>query len=706
MIYSASLTHINILHFLAPAMTSCHALPNDILPLDSMDLTPELKRARGLSVLEDRLQSFKKLNDVMKALQKNENSSSDVRVGTMSLYPNVVGSNETTITSTDLFITSTTVRDVDINNEKSLTGSTSLEFNLNVDNELEEKVVIGGFAYAIKKYSQQNCLFAAALSCALESVNGCQQLQIIVCAKGAGDAVDTDTKDKRKDCKNHFKQKSMVVQSLSEPNLNLTDVKKYGVGGLNRGGIHTLDLKIVLQVRLGLGEKEKENPDPFLCPTLNCSLFHLNKENGDVKLLQEVELAAVDKCAAADQKLHVARDLPTLGAGHKFNAVAAVTDSKEVATKVVMDIIHGVSGSSVCDPNYVDDTNRLVCRLDELISVGFTVHDEKYRDNSALNSGGICDISSNSKSLRNILRLEFLQNVESLPGNGNGDENKGGDGRKNCGRKETLRNEAVPGLLEVSVSNDAAESAATSFNSCSTSSITNVPRKKCISSSSGGVLHMQMKMFVLVLFFCLMHGSFAFEGPARHYDGGDDGGGDDRIIATKDQMNEISFDLDYSSADSLASSRTADLVSKCSVSNDATATLDCIDAVAAKRAILNATLLADTLHAFSTSYSDAFNLDSNGETCRSIDSADVFDREDEIDDGSNGYGQAARRFDDDDDDDEKLTDCPLGRMSSSLTDLNSIDVKKDGAVGLNVDDITFTSTLASVEFNVKLEQGT
>ena len=269
MIYSASLTHINILHFLAPAMTSCHALPNDILPLDSMDLTPELKRARGLSVLEDRLQSFKKENDVMKALQKNENSSSDVRVGTMSLYPNVVGSNETTITSTDLFITSTNIRDVVINNEKSLTGSTSLEFNLNVDNELEEKVVIGGFAYAIKKYSQQNCLFAAALSCALESVNGCQQLQIIICAKGAGDAVDTDTKDKRKDCKNHFKQKSMVVQSLSEPNLNLTDVKKYGVGGLNRGGIHTLDLKTVLQVRLGLGEKEKENPDPFLCPTLN-----------------------------------------------------------------------------------------------------------------------------------------------------------------------------------------------------------------------------------------------------------------------------------------------------------------------------------------------------------------------------------------------------------------------------------------------------
>ena len=251
--------------------------------------------------------------------------------------------------------------------------------------------------------------------------------------------------------------------------------------------------------------------------------------------------------------------------------------------------------------------------------------------------------------------------------------------------------------------NDAAESAATSFNSCSTSSITNVPRKKCISSSSRGVLHMKMNMVVLVLFFCLMRGSFAFESPASHYDGGGDDGGDDRIVTTKNQMNEISFDLDYSSADSLASSRTADLVSKCSVSNDATATLDCIDAVAAKRAILNATLLADTLHAFSTSYSDAFNLDSNGETCRSIDSADVFDREDEIDDGSNGYGQAARRFDDDDA--EKLTDCPLCRISS-LTDLNSIDVQKDGALGLNVDDITLTSTLASVEFNVKLEQGT
>ena len=213
---------------------------------------------------------------------------------------------------------------------------------------------------------------------------------------------------------------------------------------------------------------------------------------------------------------------------------------------------------------------------------------------------------------------------------------------------------------------------------------------------------MKMNMFVLVLFFCLMHGSFAFESPARHYDGDGDSG-DDRIVATKDQMNEISFDLDYSSADSLASSRTADLVSKCSVSNNATATLNCIDAVAAKRAILNETLLAGMLHSVGTSDSDAFNLDSNGETCRSIDSADVFDREDEIDDGSNGYGKAARRFDDDDA--EKLTDCPLCRIFS-LTDLNSIDVQKDGAVGLNVDDITLTSTLASVEFNVKLEQGT
>jgi hypothetical protein len=253
--------------------------------------------------------------------------------------------------------------------------------------------------------------------------------------------------------------------------------------------------------------------------------------------------------------------------------------------------------------------------------------------------------------------------------------------------------------------NDAAESAATFFNSCSTSSITNVPTKKCVSSSSRGVLQMQMKMFVLVLFFCLMHGSFAFEGPARHYDGDGDSGGDDRIIATKDQTNETSFDLDYGSACSLASSRTADLVSRsrCSVSNDATATLDCIDAVAAKRAIMNATLLADMLHAFSTSDSNAINLDSNGETCRSIDSADVFDRENEIDDGSNGYGKAARRFDDDDA--EKLTDCPLCRIFS-LTELNSIDVQKDGAVGLNVDDITLTSTLASVEFNVKLEKGT
>ena len=251
--------------------------------------------------------------------------------------------------------------------------------------------------------------------------------------------------------------------------------------------------------------------------------------------------------------------------------------------------------------------------------------------------------------------------------------------------------------------NDAAESAATtSFHSCSTSSITNVPTKKCISSSSRGVLHMKMNMFVLVLFFCLMHGSFAFESPARHYDGDGNSGGDDRIIATKDQMNEISFDLDYGSADSLASSRTADLVSKCSVSNNATATLDCIDAVAAKRAILNETLLAGMLHSVGTSDSNAINLDSK----RSIDSADVFDREDEIVDGSNGYGQAARRFDDEDNDDEKLTDCSLGRMSSSLTELNSIDVQKDGAVGLNVDDITLTSTLASVEFNVKLEQGT
>ena len=152
--------------------------------------------------------------------------------------------------------------------------------------------------------------------------------------------------------------------------------------------------------------------------------------------------------------------------------------------------------------------------------------------------------------------------------------------------------------------NDAAESAATtSFHSCSTSSITNVPRKKCISSSSGGVLHMQMKMFVLVLFFCLMHGSFAFESPARHYGGGGDNGGDDLIVTTKDQMNEISFDLDYGSACSRASSRTADLVSRsrCSVSNDATATLDYIDAVAAKLAISNAPLLVDILRTVSTS---------------------------------------------------------------------------------------------------------
>tara|TARA_B100000780_G_scaffold271697_1_gene232901 strand:- start:405 stop:983 length:579 start_codon:yes stop_codon:yes gene_type:complete len=147
---------------------------------------------------------------------------------------------------------------------------------------------------------------------------------------------------------------------------------------------------------------------------------------------------------------------------------------------------------------------------------------------------------------------------------------------------------------------DASESAATSFNGedaslpCSTSSsFRNLPRKKCTSSSSfrSGVL--KTKMFVLV-FFCLIRGSLGFEGPASHYDGG----GDDRIVTTKDQMNEI--DSDNGSA---CSNRTADLVSRsrCSVSNDATATLDYIDAVAAKLAISNAPLLVDILRTVSTS---------------------------------------------------------------------------------------------------------
>ena len=64
-----------------------------------------------------------------------------------------------------------------------------------------------------------------------------------------------------------------------------------------------------------------------------------------------------------------------------------------LATK---NVVHGISGSSVCDPNYVDDTNGLVCQLDEPISVSFTFHGEKDRENSAFNSDGICDIYSNT----------------------------------------------------------------------------------------------------------------------------------------------------------------------------------------------------------------------------------------------------------------------------------------------------------------------
>merc|ERR1711865_880590 len=78
------------------------------------------------------------------------------------------------------------------------------------------------------------------------------------------DNIDT-TKNKTNDCEYHVKNKSVVVQSLSEPNLNSIEVKNGGFGGLNRGGIHELDLKTVLQIRLG--EKDKEKTDPFLCPT-------------------------------------------------------------------------------------------------------------------------------------------------------------------------------------------------------------------------------------------------------------------------------------------------------------------------------------------------------------------------------------------------------------------------------------------------------
>ena len=74
------------------------------------------------------------------------------------------------------------------------------------------------------------------------------------------DNIDT-MKDKTNDCEYNVKNKSVIVQSLSEPILNSIEIKNDGVGGLNHGGIHALDLKTVLQVRLGLGETEKEKTD-------------------------------------------------------------------------------------------------------------------------------------------------------------------------------------------------------------------------------------------------------------------------------------------------------------------------------------------------------------------------------------------------------------------------------------------------------------
>merc|ERR1711865_470852 len=196
---SSSLTELTI--------TGCRALPNDTgndtLYLEAMDKLPELRIRRGLSVLNDTKQCFKKEDDVMQALQKIKNSSGDLRVDVNStafvpICQHLVGRNET-IMSTDVFINT-----------------------MNEDN------------------------------------------------------IDP-TKDKTNDCDYHVKNKSVVVQSLSEPNLNSVEGKNDGVDGLNHGGIHELDLKTVLQVRLGLGEKEKEKNDLFLCPRLKRSMFHLNQ---------------------------------------------------------------------------------------------------------------------------------------------------------------------------------------------------------------------------------------------------------------------------------------------------------------------------------------------------------------------------------------------------------------------------------------------
>ena len=70
-----------------------------------------------------------------------------------------------------------------LNNEKSLTGSTQLDFFLNAANHLEEKLNIGTVAGAIKEFSKSNGLFAASPLCVLDTVDGCQKVQIAVCAK-------------------------------------------------------------------------------------------------------------------------------------------------------------------------------------------------------------------------------------------------------------------------------------------------------------------------------------------------------------------------------------------------------------------------------------------------------------------------------------------------------------------------------------------
>ena len=83
------------------------------------------------------------------------------------------------------------VRDVVLNNEKSLTGSTRLDFFLNAANHLGEKLNNGIVAGAIKEFSKANGLFAATPLCVLDTVNGCQKVQIVVCAKAKLDVDGT-----------------------------------------------------------------------------------------------------------------------------------------------------------------------------------------------------------------------------------------------------------------------------------------------------------------------------------------------------------------------------------------------------------------------------------------------------------------------------------------------------------------------------------